>query len=54
MNRLPTISPGLMIRFLHEIGFKKSGNMAAIFFSDTPAAELRPCPFIKVRIWGAD
>jgi predicted RNA binding protein YcfA (HicA-like mRNA interferase family) len=33
MSRLPTISPGLMVKFLKEIGFKKSRQHGShIFF----------------------
>ncbi len=50
MSRLPTVSPGLLIKFLKEMGFKKSRQHGSHIFGMLTAGRRR---FLstKAKIW---
>ncbi|HEY9074241.1 MAG TPA: type II toxin-antitoxin system HicA family toxin [Desulfobaccales bacterium] len=47
MNRLPTISPGLMVKFLNEMGFNKSRQHGSHIFFRHPDGRTVTVPFHK-------
>jgi predicted RNA binding protein YcfA (HicA-like mRNA interferase family) len=47
MSRLPTISPGLMVKFLKEIGFRKSRQHGSHIFFRHPDGRSATVPFHK-------
>jgi len=47
MSRLPAVSPGLMIKFLTEIGFKKSRQHGSHIFFRHADGRTTPIPFHK-------
>jgi predicted RNA binding protein YcfA (HicA-like mRNA interferase family) len=47
MSRLPTISPGLMIKFLQEKGFKKHRQHGSHIFFRHPDGRTATVPFHK-------
>jgi predicted RNA binding protein YcfA (HicA-like mRNA interferase family) len=47
MSRLPTISPGLMVKFLKGMGFKKSRQQGSHIFFRHPDGRTAVVPFHK-------
>jgi predicted RNA binding protein YcfA (HicA-like mRNA interferase family) len=47
MSRLPAVSPGLMIKFLNELGFKKSRQHGSHIFFRHPDGRTTTIPFHK-------
>ena len=47
MSRLPTITPVLMIKFLKEVGFKKSRQHGSHIFFRHPDGRTATVPFHK-------